>query len=133
MNNIVPLIARILIAQIFLISGLSKLGAGYAATSAYMEAMGAPVVLLPLVIFLEIGGGLALILGFQTRWAALALAVFSIIAALIFHHNLGNQIQSIMFMKNLAMAGGLLLLYGHGAGACSVDAKRASVPSGPGV
>ena len=130
MNHIIPLIARILIAQIFVISGLNKVGAGYAATSAYMQAMGTPAVLLPLVIALEIGGGLTLILGFQTRWTALALAVFSIVAALIFHHNFGDRMQSIMFMKNLAMAGGLLLLYGHGAGACSVDARRSSAPSG---
>ena len=128
MKDIVSLISRILIAQIFLISGLHKLGAGYAATSGYMAAMGAPTILLPLVIALEIGGGLALILGFQTRWMALALAVFCIIAAFIFHRNLGDTIQSIMFMKNLAMSGGLLLLYAHGAGAYSVDAKRAAAP-----
>lgn len=129
MNSIIPLISRILVAQIFLISGLHKVGAGYAATSAYMQAMGAPAALLPLVIALEIAGSLALILGFQTRWTALALALFSIIAALIFHHNFADKVQSIMFMKNLAMAGGLLLLYSHGAGTFSVDARRASVPS----
>ncbi len=130
MNKFVPLMARLLMAQIFLISGFSKLGAGYAATGAYMQAMGAPTVLLPLVIALEIGGGLALVLGFQTRWAALALALFCVVAALIFHHNLGDRIQSIMFMKNLAMAGGLLLLHGYGPGAFSVDAGRKTAAPG---
>jgi putative oxidoreductase len=125
MNNAIVLIARILLAHIFILSGFGKLGAGYAATQGYMVAMGVPGALLPLVIFLEIGGGLALLAGLLTRWAALALAAFSIVGALIFHHNFGDQMQMIMFMKNFAMAGGLLLLYVHGAGAYSIDAKRA--------
>ena len=95
-----------------------------------MKAMGVPTALLPLVIALEIGGGLALVLGFHTRWAALALALFSVIAALIFHRNLGDTMQSIMFMKDLAMAGGLLSICAHGAGELSVDARRAGVLSG---
>lgn len=125
MNNAIVLIARILLAHIFLLSGFSKLGAGYASTQGYMEAMGLPGALLPLVILLEIGGGLMLILGFFTRWAALALAAFCVVGALIFHRNFGDQIQMIMFMKNFAMAGGLLMLYVHGAGGVSIDAKRA--------
>jgi putative oxidoreductase len=119
------LVARLLLAHIFLLSGLSKLGTGYAATQGYMKAMGTPEILLPLVIALEIGGSLALIVGFFTRWAALAIAGFCVVSAVIFHRNFGDQIQMIMFMKNFAMAGGLLLLYVHGAGAFSVDAKRA--------
>ncbi|KAB2312256.1 DoxX family protein [Betaproteobacteria bacterium SCN2] len=125
MNNAIILAARVLLAQIFLISGFGKLGAGYAGTQAYMEAMGIPGMLLPLVIALEIGGGLALIAGFMTRWAALALAGFAVVSAVIFHANFGDQTQAIMFMKNLAMAGGLLLLYVQGAGSYSLDAKRA--------
>ncbi|SJM95639.1 Inner membrane protein YqjF [Crenothrix polyspora] len=124
MNNIITLIARILIAHIFLLSGLSKLGAGYAATQGYMESMGMRGILLPLVIALEIGGGLALIIGFFTRWIALALAGFCIAGAVVFHHDFADQMQMIMFMKDFAMAGGLLLLYVHGAGPFSVDAKR---------
>lgn len=124
MNNVITLVARILLAQIFLISGLGKLGAGYAGTQAYMAAMGLSGALLPLVIALELGGGLALVAGFVTRWAGLALALFCIVSALIFHRNLSDQTQMIMFMKNFAMAGGLLMLYVHGAGAFSVDAKR---------
>jgi putative oxidoreductase len=125
MNNIITLIARILVAHIFLLSGLSKLGAGYASTQGYMESMGMPGILLPLVVALEIGGGLGLIIGFFTRWIALALAGFCIVGAAIFHHDFADQTQMIMFMKDLAMAGGLLLLYAHGAGLFSVDAKRA--------
>ncbi len=124
MNNAIILAARVLLAQIFLISGFGKLGAGYAGTQAYMEAMGIPGMLLPLVIALEIGGGLALIAGFLTRWAALALAGFVVVSAVFFHANFGDQTQAIMFMKNLAMAGGLLLLYVHGAGSYSLDARR---------
>lgn len=81
MNNAIILAARVLLAQIFLISGFGKLGAGYAGTQAYMEAMGLPGMLLPLVIALEIGGGLALVAGFMTRWAALALAGFAVVSA----------------------------------------------------
>lgn len=125
MNNAIILFARLLLAQIFLFAALGKLGAGYAGSQGYMEAMGVPGMLLPLVIALEFGGSLALIAGFFTRWTALALAGFCIVAALIFHRNLGDQMQMIMFMKNFAIAGGLLLLYVHGAGAFSVDAKRA--------
>lgn len=125
MNNAIVLAARILLAQIFLIAGFGKLGAGYAGTQGYMEAMGIPGMLLAPVIALEIGGGLALAAGFMTRWATLALAAFSIAGAVIFHANPGDQIQMIMFMKNFAMAGGLLMLYVHGAGAFSVDARRA--------
>lgn len=124
MNNAIILAARVLLAQIFLISGFGKLGAGYAGTQAYMEAMGIPGMLLPLVIALEVGGGLALIAGFLTRWAALALAGFTVVSAALFHADFGDQMQTIMFMKNLAMAGGLLLLYVHGAGSYSLDARR---------
>lgn len=124
MNNAIVLVARLLLAHIFLISGIGKLGAGYAGTQGYMESMGVPGMLLPLVIALEIGGSLALIAGFCTRWAALALAGFCVAAALLFHRNFGDQIQMIMFMKNFTMAGGMLMLYVHGAGAWSVDAKR---------
>ena len=124
MNDTIVLIARILLAQIFLLAGIGKLGAGYAATQGYMESMGVAGALLPLVIVLEIGGGLALIAGFLTRWAALALAAFCIVGALVFHRNFGDQMQMVMFMKNLAIAGGLLFLSVHGPGGFSVDAKR---------
>jgi putative oxidoreductase len=124
MNQLLDLAGRILLAQIFVLSGLSKLGAGYAATQGYMASAGVPGVLLPLVIALELGGGLALMAGFYTRWAALALAAFSLLAAAMFHADFGDRMQSILFMKNLAIAGGLLLLARHGAGEPSLDALR---------
>ncbi|WP_416224146.1 DoxX family protein [Thiohalophilus sp.] len=90
---------------------------GYAGTQGYMESMGVPGMLLPLVILLEIGGALALIVGWKTRWAAWALA------AIIFHSNFADQMQSVLFMKNLAMAGGLLILAAHGPGVLSLGKK----------
>ena len=122
MDKYANLAGRILLAHIFLLAGLNKI-TGYSGTQTYMEAMGVPGMLLPLVILLEVGGALALIIGWQTRWAAYALALFSIVSALIFHSNLSDQIQMILFMKNWAMAGGLLVLAANGAGAFSLDQR----------
>ncbi len=116
------LLGRLLIATIFVGAGYSKIG-GYEATQGYMAAMGVPGALLPLVIFAELAGGLAIVLGFLTRLAALGLAVFSIVSAVIFHGGSADQVQQIMFMKNLAMAGGFLFLVAHGGGRFSLDAK----------
>jgi putative oxidoreductase len=123
MNNAIVLIARLMLAHIFVLAGVGKI-TGYAGTQGYMESMGVPGALLPLVILLELGGGLALIIGLLTRWVALALAGFCVASALIFHMNWSEQTQMIMFMKNVALAGGFLLLYVQGAGAFSVDAQR---------
>ncbi len=125
MEKTTTLIGRILLGHIFLLAGISKIG-NYAGTQGYMEAMGVPGMLLSLVILLEIGGGLALIAGFQARITAFLLAGFSIISAIIFHANLGDQMQSIMFMKNFAIAGGLLFITAFGAGAWSIDAYRSN-------
>ena len=124
MTKYSSVVGRILLAHIFILAGLNKMGAGYAGTQGYMEAMGVPGMLLPLVILVEIGAGLALLVGWQTRWAALALAGFTVLAALIFHNKLGEQMQMILFMKNLAITGGLLLLAEHGAGAYSLDKHK---------
>jgi putative oxidoreductase len=86
-----------------------------------MESVGVPGILLPLVILLEIGGGLALLVGWQTRIAAFLLAGFCLVAALIFHYQPDDQIQMILFMKNIAVAGGLLVLVSVGAGQISLD------------
>jgi putative oxidoreductase len=117
------LTGRVLMSAIFVMAGISKLGS-YAATQGYMESVGVPGVLLPLVILLELGGGLTVVLGWQTRVSAFLLAGFCIVSALIFHANFGDQMQSILFMKNLAMAGGFLFLVANGAGAWSFDARR---------
>lgn len=123
MNKYSSVIARILLAHIFVLAGMNKI-MGYAGTQGYMDAMGVPGMLLPLVILLEVGGGLALIVGWQTRWASYALAGFTVLSAIIFHSNLGDQTHMIMFMKNFAIAGGLLLLAEHGAGAFSMDNRK---------
>ena len=123
MKPAIDLAARALLSQIFILAGIGKI-TGFAGTQAYMDSMGVPGALLPLVIAVELGGGLALLLGFQTRVVALALAGFSIVAGAIFHNNFADQMQMILFMKNLAMAGGLLLLVNAGAGAWSLDARR---------
>jgi len=122
MKNWIIVIGRVLLGHIFLLAGISKIGA-FAGTQAYMESMGVPGGLLIPVIALEVGGGLAVIIGWQIRWAALALAGFSIISAMIFHADFNNQLQSIMFMKNLSIAGGLLFMSAVGAGAWSLDKK----------
>lgn len=113
-------LGRVLIALIFFLSGINKIFA-YAGTQGYMSAMGVPGELLPLVIIVEVLGGLAIIIGWQTRLAAFALAGFTIISAVIFHANFSDQMQFIMFMKNLAISGGLLFLVANGPGVLAVD------------
>lgn len=113
---------RVFIALIFVVAGWGKI-AGYAGTQAYMESMGVPGMMLPLVIALELGGGLLIIAGFQTRIVAFLLSGFCLVTAALFHNNFADQMQSILFMKNVAIAGGLLFLVVHGAGVFSVDSK----------
>ncbi len=114
------LAGRVLIAALFVLSGWGKIG-GYAATQGYMQSAGVPGALLPLVILLELGGGLAIIAGLYTRLVALLLAAFSVLAALLFHAGSPDQIQQIMLLKNLGLAGGFLFLVANGAGRLSVD------------
>ncbi len=116
-NAVISLVARILMAYIFIVAGWGKITA-YTATAGYMESMGVPAALLPVTILVELGGGLALLFGFQARFAALGLAVFSLITAFLFH---GGADDAINFMKNLAMTGGLFFLMLHGAGKFSLD------------
>src|SRR5262249_40832320 len=111
---------RVLLAAIFLLSGLGKLGA-YSATAAYMSSAGVPGALLPLVIATEILGALAIVVGWKTRIAAFLLAGFSLLSAFLFHNNFGDQVQMIMFLKNVSIAGGFLLLVANGAGRLSID------------
>lgn len=117
------LVARILLAHIFILAGISKI-TGFDGTQGYMESVGVPGMLLPLVIILELGGGLALLVGWQTRLISYAIAAFTVIAAVIFHSNFADQMHMIMFMKNFAIAGGLLLLAEHGAGDYSFDNRK---------
>lgn len=132
MNATSSLLGRLGLSLIFIISGWGKI-AGYAATQQYMEAMGVPGGLLPLVIALELGGGLAILGGAFTRWIALAMAAFSLASAALFH-GLGDPAQAIHFWKNVAMAGGFLMLVANGAGALSLDAiwaRRRAIPAAP--
>lgn len=116
-------LGRIMLALIFIISGVGKV-TDLAGTSAYMEAMGVPGILLWPTILLEIFGGIAIALGFKTALAALALALFSIAAAVLFHSDFSDKMQMILFLKNIAIAGGLLLLAAGGTTAYSLDRKK---------
>ncbi len=130
MKQISQLIARVFLGQLFLLSGISKIQ-GYEGMQGYMNAMSVPGELLPLVIILEVGGGLAVIAGWQARRVSITLGLFTIVAAAIFHNNLADQMQLIMFMKNIAIAGGLMLLAVHGTGAYSLDQRRSTVFASP--
>jgi len=123
MEKSIQLVGRVFLAHMFILAGLSKVSA-YAGTQQYMEAMGVPGVLLPMVILLEVVGGFALLLGWQTKIAAAMLAVFSIVAAIVFHANFADQMQMVMFMKNISIAGGLLMLVSYGAGAYGLDNRN---------
>ena len=131
MQNPLTLTGRLLLAALFLPAGISKIS-GFSGTAGYIGSVGLPMPELgaALAIAVEIGGALALIVGWGTRWAALALALFTL-AATVFFHNFwampAEQVmmQQLMFMKNVAVVGGLLVLAAYGAGAFSVDARRA--------
>ena len=125
MTGVIQLIGRIMMALIFILAGLVKIQ-DPAGTAGYMQSVGLPGILLWPTIALELLGGLALVVGFKTSYVAFALAIFSVVAAAVFHHNFGDQMQMIMFLKNIAMAGGLLLLAVGGSTAFSVDNKRSS-------
>jgi putative oxidoreductase len=118
------LLGRVLLSLMFLMSGLSKIS-GYAATAGYMASVGVPGALLPLVILTEVGGAVAVIVGWNTRIAAILLAGFTLLAGLLFHNNFADQIQMIMFMKNLSITGAFLMLAANGPGRYSLDARRA--------
>jgi putative oxidoreductase len=117
------LLGRVLIAALFVLAGFGKIS-DYAGTQAYMQHAGVPGGLLPLVILLELGGGIAIILGLYTRPVALLLAGFSIVTGVLFHGGSPDQVQQIMLLKNFGLAGGFLFLAANGAGRLSIDARR---------
>ena len=110
-------IGRLLLSMIFIFSGFTKI-TGYAATQGYMEV---PGMLLPLVIAVELLGGIAILLGLKARLVAILMAGFSIVSALLFHQFWIDESQMNPFMKNIAMAGGFLMIFAHGPGAYSID------------
>lgn len=133
LNPYIALVGRFMIVLIFPLSGFAK-ATGFSGTQAYMDSVGVPGVLLPLVLLLEFGGALAIVLGWQTRIVAFLFAGFSILTALIFHNQLSDQLQFLTFMRNVSMAGGFLFLVRFGAGELSLDNWRrtksqAAVPS----
>ncbi len=125
LTTYIPAIGRLLIAVIFLLSGVGKVFAP-GGTQAYIAAAGLPlpVVAYLIAVVVEVGGGLLLVLGYQTRAVAAVLIVFTIAAALGFHNNFAEQNQMIHFLKNIAIAGGLLQVVAFGAGGFSLDARR---------
>jgi putative oxidoreductase len=113
-------IGRLLLASLFILEGWSKLR-GYDAAIGYMQRYGVPGMLLPAVIALELVGGVMIAIGWRARLAAAALAVFCVLAAVLFHSNLADRNQLLHFEKDLAIAGGLLLLAITGPGPWSVS------------
>ena len=126
-QDTVALVARILLAAMFIISGFGKI-TGFDGTAGYIASKGLPMpqVVAALTIALELGGGLMLAAGFKARWAALALGVFSVLAAVIFHNFWAAEAaqkmgQQINFLKNITIAGGMLMVFAFGPGRLSVD------------
>jgi putative oxidoreductase len=122
----IPFVGRLMIGLPFAVSGLGKLAA-IGPTTEMIRTVGLPLppLALALTIALEVAGGLFLVLGFQTRLAATALALFSLAAAVAFHSNFVDPNQMIQFFKNVMMAGGLLQIVAFGAGALSIDNRGA--------
>lgn len=120
-----PAFGRLLIAAIFIISGLGKIAAPEM-TLGYIGSVGlpAPIIGYLLAIVVEVGGGILLVVGFQTRIVAVVMALFTVATALFFHRNFADQNQMIHFLKNIAMAGGLLQVAAFGAGAFSIDGRQ---------
>jgi putative oxidoreductase len=123
LNNASTLIGRSMISVIFIMAGFSKIG-GYAGTQGYMESVGVPGLLLPAVIALELLGGIAVLLGYQTKIAALLLGGFTFLAAIIFHNDFSQQMEMILFMKNIAISGAFLLLFVHGPGQWAINSNN---------
>jgi putative oxidoreductase len=129
-HDFAALAGRILLALMFVLAGFGKIG-GFDGTVGYIASKGLPlpVVLAAGTVALELVGGLALAVGYKARWAALALAVFTVLASVIFHNYWAmpaeqQRMQMLMFMKNLAVTGGMLMVFAFGPGRYSLDARR---------
>jgi putative oxidoreductase len=125
-----PLVGRVLLALIFITAGYGKIG-GFDGTVGYMQAynMPMPQVLAVLAIIIELGGGIMIAVGWKARWGAAAIFIFVLVASLIFHAFWAVpaeqvQMQNIMFMKNLAIMGGMLYIVAYGSGPLSADKNR---------
>lgn len=129
-HSAVVVVARVLLALMFVLAGFSKFG-NLAGTAGYIASGGLPMagLLAPLVAAFEVLAGIMLIVGWQARWAALSLALFTLVATVAFHNFWAMPadkayVQQLMFLKNLAVAGGLLFVFSFGAGPLSLDSKR---------
>jgi putative oxidoreductase len=119
-SEVLNVIGRIMLLSLFVWAGYGKIG-GYEGTAQYMSSMGVPTFFLPLVILLELGGGIAIMFGFLTRPLSIFMAIFSVIAAILFHQDWTNDMQTLMFVKDVSIAGGLLILASLGGGKFSID------------
>lgn len=119
-SEVLNVVGRVMLLSLFVWAGYGKIG-GYEGTAQYMSSMGVPSFFLPLVILLELGGGIAIIFGFLTRPLSVLMAVFSVVAAILFHNDWTNDMQTLMFIKDVSIAGGLLLLASIGGGKFSID------------
>ena len=126
LDNLLSLAARVLLSALFLMSGINKI-LNPADTQQYMASYGMPLTGLFVMgaIALELAGGLSVLLGYKARWGAIALIIFLIPATLIFHTNFADQMQTIQFMKNLAILGGLLMIVQSGSGDIAIKRDRA--------
>ena len=124
------LLSRLLISMIFIMSGLGKIF-DPASTMGYMKSVGMPAVgfFLVMAIIFEMAGGISVLIGYKAKWGALALIIFLIPTTLIFHRHLSDQIQMIMFMKNLAILGALIAVMVNGPGSMSLDTKETAPAS----
>lgn len=125
MQKYLLLIGRIFLTLIFIMAGLGKV-MDFAGTQQYMSAYGMPLTSFFLIVafLIEILGSLSILLGWKAKWGALALIIFLIPTTLIFHTHFSDQVQMIMFLKNLGLLGGLLYIYVFGPGEISFDAKK---------
>jgi len=130
--NLADLVGRILMSVIFVVASLDK-AIDYAATRDYMELHGVLSAFLPLVIVLEFVGAVAISIGYQTRVFSFLLAAYVVLAALLFHADFNDPIQQSLFMKNLAMAGGFLVILARGPGDWSLDARTEQQSGEPAV
>lgn len=123
-SSVTLLLGRILLAAIFILAGVQKFG-GIEGTAGYISSVGLPAgtALAWLAAIFETVAGIALLIGFQTRYTSWLLAAFCVFTAFVFHYQPADQMQMILFMKNLAIAGGLLVLSTAGAGSLSLDAR----------
>jgi putative oxidoreductase len=124
-SSAVVLVGRVLLSSLFILAGYAKL-TGLAGTAGWFGSIGLPMPMVTAVVvgLLELFGGLAILVGFQTRLAAVALAIFTLAATAIAHMDFGDQMQVLLFQKNVSIVGGLLILAAFGAGALSIDNRR---------